>query len=164
MQSAMKHRPLLYVETSVFGFCFDSEPRNALRREAALALFDQSRLGILDAVTSAVTFAEIERAAEPLRSDLLALFGHVRLIDADEAETARLAAAYLREGVIPSEYANDARHVAFATVGKADVLVSLNLRHLANEWAERRIGAVNLREGYQVLRIRTPEEVLSYEE
>jgi hypothetical protein len=32
------------------------------------------------------------------------------------------------------------------------------------EWAERRIGAVNLREGYQVLRIRTPEEVLSYED
>ena len=30
--------------------------------------------------------------------------------------------------------------------------------------AERKIGAVNLQEGYQLLRIRTPEEVLAYEE
>jgi hypothetical protein len=53
--------------------------------------------------------------------------------------------------------------VAYATVGRADVLVSLNLRHLANEWAERNIGAVNLREGYQLISIRMPEEVLRYE-
>jgi len=57
----------------------------------------------------------------------------------------------------------DARHVAYATVGRADVLVSLNLRHLANEWAERNIGAVNLREGYQLISIRMPEEVLKHE-
>lgn len=44
------------------------------------------------------------------------------------------------------------------------MLVSLNLRHLANEWAERRIAAVNLREGLQAIRIRTPEEVLAYED
>jgi hypothetical protein len=161
---ATKHRPLLYLETSVFGFCFDQEPRNALRREAATALFDQVRLGILDAVTSPVTYAELNRTAEPLRSRLVGLFDEVRPIQADDAEAGRLTEVYLSERVIPAEYVNDARHVAFATVGKADVLVSLNLRHLANEWAERRIGAVNLREGYQVIRIRTPEEVLSYED
>ena len=44
------------------------------------------------------------------------------------------------------------------------MLVSLNLRHLANELTERKVAAVNLREGYQVLRIKTPEEVLSYED
>ena len=83
---------------------------------------------------------------------------------ADDDEVERLAAAYVREQVLPEKYMDDARHVAYATITKADVLVSLNLRHLANEWAERRVAAVNLREGYQVLRIRTPEEVLSYED
>jgi len=52
----------------------------------------------------------------------------------------------------------------YATAGRADILVSLNLRHIANERAERRIGAVNLREGYGVLRVKTPEEVLAYED
>ena len=72
-----KHKPLLYLETSVFGFCFDKEPRNAIRREAALALFQQVRLGVLDAVTSSVTFLELDRAAEPLRSELMALLEDV---------------------------------------------------------------------------------------
>jgi hypothetical protein len=49
-------------------------------------------------------------------------------------------------------------------LGRADVLVSLNLRHLANEWTERKIACVNLHEGHQAIRIRTPEEVLDYED
>jgi hypothetical protein len=35
----VKHRPLLYIETSVFGFYYDEEPRNALRREAVRTMF-----------------------------------------------------------------------------------------------------------------------------
>jgi len=157
------HKPLLHLETSLFGFYFDSEPRNAARQEAVVSLFDQVRLGILDAATSARTVLELGRAAEPLRSKLLSLLSDTRLLDVDDAEAERLAAAYLREGAIPDSEVEDARHVAYATVGRADVLVSLNLRHLANEWAERRIGAVNLREGYQIISIRMPEEVLRYE-
>jgi hypothetical protein len=156
--------PLLYLETSVFGFYFDAEPRNASRREAVVALFDQIRLGILNATTSPRTVLELNQAAEPLRSRLLSLLADATLLNVDDSETERLAAAYLREGVIPEKEMEDARHVAYATVGHADVLVSLNLRHLANEWAERRIGAVNSREGYQPLRIRMPEEVLKYED
>lgn len=161
---AVKHRPLLYVETSVFGFCFDTDPRNSVRRESANTFFEQVRLGMIDAITSPVTFEELSRCAEPLRSRLLSLFEDIRLPDLDEVESGRLAALYLSEGVIPSEHVNDARHVACATVSKADILVTLNLRHLANERAERRAGAVNLREGYPVLRIKTPEEVLCYED
>ena len=160
----MKHRPLLYLETSVFGFRFDSEPRDALRREAVTALFEQVRLGILDAATSPVTFEELDRTPEPLKADLLDLLGSVRRLTADKDEVERLALAYLRDRVIPEQYTEDAEHVAYATVRKADVLVSLNLRHLANEWAERRVCAVNLREGYQAISIRTPEEVLEYED
>ncbi|HTW91832.1 MAG TPA: hypothetical protein VMH22_09000 [bacterium] len=160
---AVKHRPLLYLETSLFGFYFDSEPRNASRREAVVGMFDQVRLGILDAATSSRTVLELNLAAEPLRSKLLSLLADTRLLDVDDSEAERLAAACLREGVIPVKEVEDARHVAYATVGRADVLVSLNLRHLANEWAERNIGAVNLREGYQLISIRMPEEVLRYE-
>jgi predicted nucleic acid-binding protein len=159
-----RHRPLLYLETSVFGFYFDEEPRNALRREAVAALLGQVRMGVLGAVTSPVTFAEMNRAPEPVRSRLLALLEDVTEITADRQEVERLAQAYVREGIIPEENLDDARHVAYATAGKADVLVSLNLKHIANERAERRIGAVNLREGYGVLRIKTPEEVLAYED
>lgn len=46
----------------------------------------------------------------------------------------------------------------------ARLAVSLNLAHIANEWAGRRINAVGLREGYPLLSIRTPEEVVRYED
>ena len=161
---AVGRNPLLYLETSIFGFYFDEEPRNVSRHEAVVALFEQIRLGILNAAISSRTVVELNQAAEPLRTKLLSLLADTALLDVDDSETEQLAAAYLREGVIPAREVEDARHVAAATVGRADILVSLNLRHLANEWAERNIGAVNLREGYQPLRIRMPEEVLRYED
>jgi len=66
--------------------------------------------------------------------------------------------------VIRTAFADDARHAAFASIAGADVLVSMNLRHLANEWTERKLNAVNLRERYRLIGVRTPEEVLSYED
>jgi hypothetical protein len=157
-------RPLLYLETSVLGFCYDEEPRNALRRESVVKLLDQIRMGLLSAVTSPVTLGEIGRSREPLRSRLLALLEDVPTMQADRLEAERMARAYVDAGAVPEEYTEDALHVAYATVGRTDVLVTLNLRHLANEWAERSLAAVNLREGYQAVRIKTPEEVLRYED
>jgi hypothetical protein len=61
----MKHRPLLYLETSVFGFYYDEEPRNVLRREAVVALFKQIGAGILDAFTSPLTLSELNRTQDP---------------------------------------------------------------------------------------------------
>jgi hypothetical protein len=160
--STVKHRPLLYLETSIFGFYYDEEPRNALRREAVRTLLKQAGLGLLNATTSPLTSGELSASAEPDRTKLLALLKGVAAIRADEAEVKRLAEAYVQAEVVPQTEALDAEHVACATVGRADIIVSLNLRHLANVWTERRFNAVNLWEGYPLLSIRTPETVLDY--
>ncbi|MEW6041361.1 MAG: PIN domain protein, partial [Elusimicrobiota bacterium] len=57
---------------------------------------------------------------------------------------------------------NDARHVAYATCLRVDILVTFNLEHMANEWSARKFNSVNLKEGYSTLTIRTPEEVIHY--
>ena len=160
----MGRRSLLYVETSVFGFYYDEEPRNVLRREAVRMLFQQIAIGLLDAVTSPATSGELAEAAEPVKGRLLGLLEGIPAIRAEEAEVRRMAELYLRERVVPPGEDLDARHAAYATVGRADVIVSLNLRHLANEWAERRLNSVNLREGYPLVSIRTPEQVVLYED
>jgi hypothetical protein len=51
-----------------------------------------------------------------------------------------------------------------STVARTDIIVSLNLKHLANAWAEQRLNAVNVREGLPVVSIRTPEQVVHYED
>ncbi len=92
----MQHKPLLYLETSVFGFYFDEDPRNAVHREAVVTLMDQARLGILDIVTSPVTFRELRRSPERLRQKLLDLLSSVSTLRVDEQEVERLAEAYIR--------------------------------------------------------------------
>lgn len=160
----MKHRPVLYIETSVFGFYFDDKPHNRLHREAVRELVHQVGIGVLSAVTSTATVLELADSPGPRGSDLLMLLSGIQVLEQDEAEVKRLAACYVTDGIIPADYAVDAEHVAAATVAGVSVIATLNLKHLANEWAERRINSVNLREGYGQVRMRLPEEVLSYED
>jgi hypothetical protein len=62
--------------------------------------------------------------------------------------------------VLPEDRAgNDLRHVAVATVAAADALVSWNFRHLVNVRTRRAVHAVNLRFGYPLIEIISPEEV-----
>lgn len=160
----VKRRPLLYIETSVFGFYYDEEPRNALRREAVRTMFQQISLGMLDAAASPLTEEELDASAEPMRSKLLALLDQLAMLDAEDAEVSRLAGIYVEDGVIPPAETLDARHAAYATLARADIIVSLNLKHLANAWAEQRLNAVNAREGLPTVTIRTPEQVVHYED
>ena len=159
-----KHRPLLYLETSVFGFCFDENPRNALRREAVRLLFHQAEMGLLRVGVSRLTERELAKSAGARRDELLALAARVETLDSADDEVEHLAGLYVAGGIIPAAYAADALHAASATICRCEVLVTLNLKHLANEWAERMVNSVNLREGYPQIRIRTPEVVLHYEE
>lgn len=159
----MEHAPLVYIETSVFGFFADELPHNRIHSGAVRTLFSQMEAGILDGITSRVTIEELSDAPAALRPGLMELAGTVRLCDVDDGEAARLAARYVAERVIPERFAIDGQHAAYATLARADVLVSLNLQHLANEWAMRRVNAVNLNEGYPMISIRTPEEVIRYE-
>jgi len=91
MLNAVKRRRLLYLETSIFGFYFDSEPRNALRRDAVVSLFTQIRTGILEAFTSPMTFSELNRTLGPLRDDLLALLTEISTPALEQTEVDALA-------------------------------------------------------------------------
>jgi len=71
-------------------------------------------------------------------------------------EADELAAAYLAQKVVPLDYEDDAYHVAVCTVARLDYLVSWNFKHLANVRRESGFNAVNLLQGYPVLRIVTP--------
>jgi hypothetical protein len=50
--------------------------------------------------------------------------------------------------------------VALATIGRVDVMVSRNFRHIVNLGRIRMFNAVNLEQGYGLIEIRTPREVL----
>ena len=147
--------PTLYLDTSVIGGHFDAEWRDATRE-----LFRQAGAGLYRLVTSVVTAREILGAPPEVREHFAATFADPAQIHelTDEAEL--LARAYLAAGVVPPKYADDARHVAIATVHGLGVIVSWNFHHLANLRREAGFNAANLLQGYPQVRIVSPLELI----
>ena len=71
-----------------------------------------------------------------------------------------LTQKYMDEKIISEQYRNDALHIAIATISGVDVLVSWNFKHIVNLNKIKLFNSVNLKEGYNLLEIRTPLEVL----
>ena len=110
-------------------------------------------------LTSDITAQEIEDAPENVRDLFDDTFSTETLLGVtDEMEA--LAAAYLRQGVVPPKYADDAQHVAVCTVTRLDYLVSWNFKHLVNVQREAGFNAVNLLQGYPPVRIVNPLELI----
>jgi hypothetical protein len=148
-----------YVDTSVFGGCFDAKFELPSRR-----LFARFRSGEYVMVVSDVTVRELETAPEAVRN----LMAEVPLANEERwplsREAEQLAETYLADGVIPKRLWFDAQHIALATIAKVDVLVSWNFKHMVNLQRVRGYNAVNARLGYPPIEIRTPQEVGSDEQ
>ena len=78
-------------------------------------------------------------------------------------EMVKLAEKYMEQKIVSEKYYSDALHIAVATVIGVDVLVSWNFKHIVNLDKIKLFNSVNLREGYSILEIRTPREVVTNE-
>jgi hypothetical protein len=119
--------------------------------------------GELILVLSTLTVQELASAPAEVRQRLAAVpEAHIETLQLD-AEAKDLAEAYVAAGVLTVKMRADAQHIAMATVGRVDVLVSWNFRHIVNLQRIHGYNSVNLRRGYPMIEIRTPREVLSDE-
>jgi len=135
--------PRIYVDTSVFGGCFDPEFERASRR-----FFELVRSGRILAIVSEVVADELLDAPRRVRSILDELPPEVvetRIID---SETEALRDAYLASGVVPPRSTNDATHVAAATVARADAITSWKFRDIVRFDRMRGFQGVNHQRGY----------------
>ena len=81
-----------------------------------------------------------------------------------DAESRDLANLYLDEKAVSSKYYEDALHIAIATINRVNVLASWNFKHIVNLERIRLYNAVNLKNGYSNLEIRTPGEILKFDD
>lgn len=151
----MRKNLRVYADTSVIGGCFDPE-----FREHSRALLGMVRDGRVILLLSELLSIELRRAAEEVQAVLADLPSEQvePLAIGDEAEALR--DAYLAAGIVGPRHSNDALHVALATVARCDVLVSWNVRHIVQLDKIRAFNAVNLREGYLPIEIRSPREIV----
>lgn len=148
----------VYVDTSVVGGRFDKEFNwqtepfwNAVRR------------GDIMIIVSDILRGEMVAAPPHVRAffDALLLLPVEYVKLSPEAEN--LAERYISEKVVGESCLDDARHIAIATIARADILVSWNFRHIVNVSRIRGYNSVNLRLGYPMIEIRTPPESMDYE-
>ena len=151
-------KPRIYVDASVIGGCEDDE-----FYEHSVRLMESFLRGEFVPVISSLTVQELDAAPEKVRERLSAIpEADIETVDLD-VEAMELAESYISAGVVTARMRADAQHIAIATVARADVLVSWNFRHIVNLQRINGYNSVNLRKGYQMLEIRSPQEVISDE-
>jgi hypothetical protein len=148
----------IYIDTSIVGGFFDEE----FEKETKL-LFQQLENKKIIFVVSDVLREELKGAPEHVRN-LLDNYSNDYfeiVILTDEAR--ELADKYIAENVVGKTSLDDCRHIALATVNKADVLTSWNFKHIVNLNRIKGYNAVNLKNGYITLEIRNPKDLIGYE-
>jgi hypothetical protein len=153
------HSDRVYIDTSVFGGTQDDE-----FAEASRLFFRHVRNGAFVVLVSALTTDELDRSPDTVRRVLRELPPEQIEPVALSEDVKTLANEYLRAGVLGAASADDATHVAAATVAGADLIVSWNFRHIVNYSRIRGFNAVNVRMGYRPITILSPREVIDVDQ
>ena len=152
----MKQR--FYFDTSVFGGVYDIE-----FDEPTLQLFEKVKLGEIICIYSDLTIGELENAPQIVKD----FFNELPIENLESVfmtdESLELAREYINEKVVGKTSFDDCVHIALATINKADILVSWNFKHIVNIYRIRGYNTVNSSKGYATLEIRSPKDIVSYE-
>ena len=149
----MTNKIKIYLDTSVFGGYYDEE-----FKEYTKPLFDRIANDEFVLLFSNLTQDELENAPQQVK-DLVTQIkaASTQFIDTSD-EAVELANTYITEKVVGETSYSDCLHIALATIHKADYLVSWNFKHIVNIQRIRGYNAINLKNGYSLLEIRSPRE------
>jgi len=153
----MKQR--IYFDTSVFGGVFDAE-----FEEITLQLFERVKLGKVTCVYSDLIETELLKAPEKVKNYFKNLPKEYTERVIVDTEIIELATKYIDEKVVGKTSMDDCIHIATATINKVDILVSWNFKHIVNVYRIRGYNSINLRKNYISLEIRSPKEIIEYED
>ncbi len=153
----MKQR--IYIDTSVVGGYFDEEFKDATAK-----LFERLENNELIFVVSDLLDLELLNAPQHIKEHLLKYpsekFERVELTE----EAIQLADRYIGEKLVGKTSLEDCRHIALATINKVDVLASWNFKHIVNLERIKGYNSVNMRLGYSIIEIRSPKDLIKYED
>jgi len=141
----------VYVDSSVVGGKF-----NTRLAEQTKPFWDAVERGEITIIVSDVLEDELEDAPARARNFYDSLLkSKIERIESTE-ESDSLAKRYIAENVVGESSLDDCRHIAIATIARADVLVSWNCTHIANIERSKGYNSVNEQLGYPRIEIRTP--------
>lgn len=147
----------IYIDTSVIGGYFDQEFESETK-----ALFKKVCDNEYELVLSDLTERELLGAPNNVKT-LIKNLGVKFEVILTTTEVNTLAEEYLLEKVVGEASKDDCLHIALATINKIDILVSWNFKHIVNIKRIRGYNAINIKNGYSTLEIRSPKDIIDYE-
>jgi predicted nucleic acid-binding protein len=149
----------LYIDTSVFGGYYDVE-----FEEFTIPLFERIQNEEFFVLFSSVTQDELENAPINVRELVQGLkIENTKFLETTD-EAVELATEYITQKVVGQTSYADCLHIALATIDRADYLVSWNFKHIVNVDRIRGYNAINIKNGYKQLEIRSPRDFMKYED
>jgi predicted nucleic acid-binding protein len=155
MKGELMKKLRIYIDTSVVGGCHDEE--FSVQSRGLLRMARSRKILLL---VSQVLIDELKLAPQVVQDELKQLPAWATEMLPVTPEVVDLRDAYLDADVVGRNHSNDALHVAQATVANADIIVSWNFKHIVHFDKIRGFNAVNLREGYLPIEIRSPMEIV----
>ena len=149
----------VYIDTSVVGGYFDEE------FELWTKLFFESvSEGRFKIAISELLQTELVNAPDEVKHFLATIPKQQKIIADYNKEARILANRYLEANIVGKTSLTDCRHIATASVNEIDILTSWNFKHIVNLDKIHLYNGVNLQNGYRTIEIRTPRELLTYED
>ena len=119
----------------------------------------QTRRNQFTLYISQVVLDEVARGDAEIATKRLEILRDFPLLGVSEA-VQNLAAQFLTKSNLPPKAADDALHIAAATVYGLDYLLTWNCRHIANAQIQKKLAQISLDAGYELPTICTPYELM----
>ena len=146
----------VYVDTSVVGGAFDK-----VFAWQTNPFWDAVHDGEIIVIVSDLLKSELAGAPKHVKDFFDELPESQIEFVASTVESDNLAAQYITENVVGRSSLDDCKHIALATISRADCLVSWNFKHIVNANRIRGYNSINAKLGYLPIDIRTPYEVIN---
>jgi len=160
---SIKHEPItkVYIETSVVSYVTAKPSTNVIIlghqqiTQEWWALRKQDfEIYISQLVRKEACAGDAQAAAKRL-----AILQDIALLQSNN-EVTELAQQIVSQNVLPQKAADDAIHIALATIHQMDYLLTWNCKHIANAELQKAISKICHQGGYEKPILCTPEELM----
>jgi hypothetical protein len=154
-------KPTVYIETSIVSYLTARKSRDIIiaAHQKLTREWWKSKRRSFDCYGSEAVIREATAGDAREAKRRLKRLNEVRVLEAT-AEARELAQLFLTRKVVPLKAAEDAAHIAIATVNGMDFILTWNCKHIANARLVARLAEVCGSVGYELPIICTPEELM----
>ncbi|MDB9520004.1 type II toxin-antitoxin system VapC family toxin [Roseofilum reptotaenium CS-1145] len=152
---------MVYIETSIIGYLTARISNNLIVMasvEATREWWDTHRTQF-ELYISQTVLDEAGRGDAEMASRRMEILNNLPLLEVNEA-VQDLAIEFLSKSNFPSKVADDALHIAIATIYGLDYLLTWNCKHIANAQIQKKLVRISLDAGYELPTICTPYELM----